>query len=202
MAAFTLIELLIAMSLTILVGGVLYLLQSTGLRSVTRGTTTLAMHSEVRRRLEIIVDDLLYAQEVLALTSDSIKVLRFRDGDDDGVYGDRALVVVEYKLTREDKQSVLTRAEAGEPPRKIIEADHIEADLFDAYYESGNINEPETSFLELFDKSVNDSEHRRRICFVRIRLNLRQHREFFSVTTGVTLRAARSRLSQPNWNLR
>ena len=47
-SGFTLIELLLGMSLTVLVGGILYLMQSTGMATVKKGATKLFLTSKVR----------------------------------------------------------------------------------------------------------------------------------------------------------
>ncbi|HPW60252.1 MAG TPA: prepilin-type N-terminal cleavage/methylation domain-containing protein, partial [Candidatus Rifleibacterium sp.] len=52
---FTLVELLMGMSLTLLVGGVLYLMQSTGMSTVRKGTSQLLLTSEIRNKMERMV---------------------------------------------------------------------------------------------------------------------------------------------------
>ena len=49
---FTLVEILMGMSLTVLVGGILYLMQSTGISTVNKGATKLLLTSEVRNKME------------------------------------------------------------------------------------------------------------------------------------------------------
>ena len=62
---FTLVELLMGMSLTILVAGILYLMQSTGVSTVNKGATQLMLTSEVRNKMELIVRDIRNAKEIL-----------------------------------------------------------------------------------------------------------------------------------------
>ncbi|MDD2998545.1 MAG: hypothetical protein PHV05_05740, partial [Candidatus Riflebacteria bacterium] len=71
---FTLVELLLGMSLTILVGGILYLMQTTGMSTVKKGTSQLLLTSEIRNKMERMVSDLRNAKEILEIQPDSIKM--------------------------------------------------------------------------------------------------------------------------------
>ena len=53
------------MSLTVLVGGILYLMQSSGISTINKGATKLLLTSEVRNKMEYIIEDLRNAKEVL-----------------------------------------------------------------------------------------------------------------------------------------
>ena len=50
---FTLVEVLLGMSLTVLVGGVLYLMQTTGMSTVQKGTSQLLLNSEIRNKMAL-----------------------------------------------------------------------------------------------------------------------------------------------------
>ena len=201
---FTLVELLLGMSLTILVGGVLYLMQSTGLQAVSKGTTRLTMHSEIRRKLERMVADLRSAQEILEITEDSIRISKFAVTDDEGEVGDAALIPVTYlvqKVKNADRWQLI-RTENREPPMEILDGSSIEIPMFSAYYlEEASQENPEPLFQE-FDIQENASDQRKRICFIRINLKLRQGKEFVNINTAVTMRGAYQRLLQPSWKLR
>jgi len=201
-SGFTLVELLLAMSLTVLVGGVLYLLQTTGLQTVKKGTTRLTIQSEVRRKLETMIADLQCAQEVLEITQNSIKISRFRDPRKEEDPSDISLVTVTYEIVKEEKKSILIRAEKGEQAKEIFSADHIEPEVFFPFYEDPG---PEGSLSPLFlpfDFVANDTGQRQRISFIRVRMKVRQNKEFITVITSVTLRAAHNRLLQSNWKFR
>ncbi|MBI3038582.1 prepilin-type N-terminal cleavage/methylation domain-containing protein [bacterium] len=199
---FTLVELLIGMALMVLVGGVLYLLQSTGISTVTKGTTRLTLQSEVRRKLEQLISDLRCAKEVLEITPDSIKVSKFKDTKEEETSGDESLVTVKYSLERNGPRAVFLREEGKESPTEILSVSHIEAEIFRPFYEQPPANSSEKSSFLPFDTKTNDSDQRKRISFIIVRMKLRQNKEFVSISTAITLRTVHNGMLQPHWNFR
>ena len=199
---FTLVELLLAMSLTVLVGGVMYLLQSTGLKTVSKGTTSLTMQSEMRRKMEVMVRDLRNSTEVLRIAPNSVKLLVYPRPTEDENLGNPKLQAVTYEFTRSGGRTRLIRTEEGRDPLEIFDADHIEEQVFFPFYEEPQPPDAKAPRFTAFDMHSNDSGQRKRISFVRVRMGVRQNREFFTVVTSVTLRGAHSRMLQPNWNFR
>lgn len=202
-AAFTLVELLIGMALTILMGGTLYLFQSQGLSTVTKGTIRLNLQSEIRRKLEKLVVDLRACNEVLEVQPDMIKFTRFRSSHEDSEAGEVNLDTITYTLAKSANRWSLLRAENNQQPAELITHDHIENNVFFPLYEdtqeAGSDSPPP---LLPFDMKSNDSGLRKRITFIRLRIKVRQAREFIGFTTAVTLRAPYHRLLQPNWKSR
>lgn len=198
---FTLVELLLAMSLTILVGGVMYLLQTEGLSTVAKGTARIALQSEMRRKMERLVTDLRGALEILEVRPDYLKISRFPDRIQEEEGEIPIPMVVSYEVIRNSKTVVLLRTERGEPPVEILSADHIGENIFCPFYVE-NVNDlpREGPHFVPFDMHINDSDQRRRIAFMRIQLQLRLGRENFTLTTAVTMRPALSRLLQPAWH--
>ena len=199
---FTLVELLIAMALSVLVGGILYLLQSTGLSQVSKGTTRLTLQSEMRRKLERLVQDLRCADEVAEITPDSIKILQRKSTGDENNSGDIELYTVNYSVEKKNKRSVLIRSDNKEPPTEIFAADHIESEVLFPFYEEPAIEDRENPNFFPYDMKTNDSGQRKNITFIRIRMKARQNKEFITLVTAVTLRPAHQRLIQPHWKLR
>jgi prepilin-type N-terminal cleavage/methylation domain-containing protein len=200
--AFTLVELLVAMALSILVGGILYLLQSTGLSQVTKGTIQLTMQSEVRRKVERMVSDLRCANEVLEISPDSIKISQLKntsDGDDPGTI---VHYTVTYSLERIGNRSHFFRKQDNEDPVDLFTVDHIDSEVFFPYYQVRPAPKEDLPFFHLFDMRENDSGKRRNICFIRIRLKTRQNKEYMVLATAATLRPAQHRLLQPAWKSR
>ena len=201
--AFTLVELLIGMSLTILVGGTLYLFQSQGLSTVTKGTIRLTLQSEIRRKLERLVADLRCANEIIDITPDSIKFTRFRDSIEEGQAGEVTFDTLTYSLAKSSNRWALLRAENNQQPVELIAHDHIENSIFSPYFlppATPELDEP--PMLTAFNMLENDSGQRKRIVFLRIKIRVRQNREFVGFTTAVTLRTPYQRLQQPNWKFR
>lgn len=197
--AFTLVELLLAMSLTVLVGGVMYLLQSHGLMSVAKGTTRLTLQSELRRKMERLVADLRGAKDVLEISGSSLKITRFPDRTEDEEETPTP-IIVNYQLVKKDNRCILWRSERGGDPLEVMSADFINDSIFFPFYEEPS---PDGGPLFLpFNLHENDSGQRSRITFIRIRMQVRQNRETFTLSTSVTLRAPHARLMQPNWHFR
>jgi Tfp pilus assembly protein PilE len=200
-AGFTLVELLIGMALSVLIGGILYLLQSTGLSQVSKGTTRLSLQSELRRKIELMVNDLKYAHEVLEISPSSIKISQHR-GAGDARSGDIEFRTITYTLEKIKKKSILLRSINQDAPTELFATDHIESDIFIPFYEESASEERHTPRFEPFDMKSNDSGQRKSITFIRIRMKARQMKEFVTLVTSVTLRPAHQLLYQPNWQLR
>lgn len=199
---FTLVELLIGMSLTVLVGGVLYLMQSTGLSTVKKGTSQLLLTSEIRNKMERIVADLRCAKEVLEISPDSIKIRCYKYSADKPDPGEDALVTVSYEVERGGRQNVLWRSENRENPIKMLSLDKIGTRLFQPLYEGYDPASPCGWSYYPFDMVSNDSGQRQRISMIKISLEFKQQNESSVLVTSVNLRPAASRMRQPNWKFR
>ncbi|MBF0545413.1 MAG: hypothetical protein HQM08_13315 [Candidatus Riflebacteria bacterium] len=200
--AFTLVELLVGMLLFILVGGVLYMVQSSGMRAATKGTTRLTMQSESRRKLELMVLDLRCANEILDISESSIRFTRYGQVDEEGAIGDETLKTIHYYLQKTGTQWAFFREVGKEEPKKMLQYDNIEPEIFFPYHELDPEKEHSDLLFLPFDFKTNDSGFKKRITFIRIILKLRQGREFTSISTSVTLRPAHSKLLQTGWRFR
>ncbi len=200
--AFTLVELLMGMSLTILVGGILYLMQSTGVSTVNKGATQLLLTSEVRNKMEHIVRDLRNAKEVLDIKPDYIKLRTYKYSIDKPEPGEDALVTVEYEVERNPRRNILWRSENRENPTKLLTLEKIGEEIFKAYYEANEENSPTGWQYFPFDMISNDSWQRQRITFIKVLLNFKQGKEEATLVTSATLRPASMRIRQPFWKLR
>lgn len=199
-SAFTLVEVLVAMSLMVLVGGVLYLIQSTGMSTVKKGSTRLFLTSEARNKIEYLVRDLRNAKEILEVSGDSIKIRTF-SSKKTGT-GDETLVTVQYEVERREKNCVFWRIENKENPQSLITVEKIGEEIFVPYYERPEENSVTGWTYVPYDLKSNDSGLRPLITFVKINLSFENAGEKVSIVTSATLRPAKSRLQQPNWKLR
>lgn len=199
---FTLVEVLMGMSLTILVGGVLFLLQSTGMSTVKKGTTQLLLTSEIRNKMERIVSDIRNAKEILDIKSDYIKLRSYKYSEDKPEPGEDALVTITYEVERNKQQHILWRIENRENPIKMLALDNIGEDLFQPFFEINDQNSPTGWIYQPFDMISNDSGQRQHISYIRIQLSFRQQNEAAVLATSAHLRAGASRLRQPNWKFR
>jgi hypothetical protein len=199
---FTLVELLLGMSLTILVGGILYLMQSTGMSTVRKGTSQLLLTSEIRNKMERMVADLRNAKEILEIKPDSIKMRCYKYSAEKPDPGEDALVTVTYEVERGGRQHVMWRTENRENPVKMLGVEKIGDRLFQPYYEGHDPASPTGWSYYPFDMVSNDSGQRARISMIRVNLDFRQQGESASLVTSVSLRPAATRIRQPNWKFR
>lgn len=199
---FTLVELLLGMSLTVLVGGVLYLLQSTGMSTVKKGTSQLMLTSEIRNKMERMVADIRNAKEVLDIKSDSIKLRTYKYSPEKPEPGEDALVTVTYEVERNEQRHILWRIENRENPVKMLALDNIGEKLFFPFFEAKDEASPAGWSYYPFDMISNDSGQRQRISFIKIHLSFRQLSESAELVTSATLRPASSRLKQTHWKIR
>lgn len=199
---FTLVELLLGMSLTVLVGGVLYLLQSTGMSTVKKGTSQLMLTSEIRNKMERMVADLRNAKEILDIKPDSIKIRTYKFSQEKPEPGEDALVTISYEIERTDRQHILWRIENRENPVRMMALDFISDKLFIPYFEGRDNDSPSGWSYFPFDMVSNDSGQRQKISFIRIHLSFRHLSESAELITSATMRPASSRLRQSNWKFR
>jgi Tfp pilus assembly protein PilV len=200
--AFTLVEVLISMTLTILVVGILYLLQSTGMSTVKKGTTQLLLTSEIRNKMEVIVKDFRNAKEILEISGDSVKLRTYKYSKEKPDAGEEALVTVTYEVERLEKACILWRSQNRDIPKKVLELEHITQDIFQPYYQRIMPEEPLGWVFEPYNLKENDSGQRKLISFVRIKLEFKNLGESATLITSANLRPAASIIKQPNWKLR
>ena len=199
---FTLVELLIGMCLMLLISGIIYLMHSTGVSTVNKGTTKLLLTSEVRNKIEYIVSDLRNAKQVLEVKPDYLKIQTYKYSIDKQDPGEDALVTVEYEVERTPNRCILWRNENRENPTKMLTFESIGEEIFKPYFEINEENSPAGWIYFPFDTNSNDSWQRTRISLIKIILNFKQGKETANLVTSVTLKPAQSRIRQPNWKLR
>jgi len=200
--AFTLVELLLAMSLTILVGGILYLMQSTGMSTVKKGTTQLLLTSEIRNNMERMVADIRNSKEVLEVKPDSIKLRVYKYTPEKPEPGEDALVTITYELEKVGRRHVLWRTENRENPLKLMSLEQIDDKIFFPYFESYDKASAVGWSYFPFDMISNDSGQRKKISFIQIRLKFIQQSESAELVTSANLRPATSIIRQPSWKFR
>ena len=200
---FTLVELLISMSLTVLVGGVLYLLQSSGMSTVRKGATQLTLTSLVRNKVEQLASELRCTKEIINISKSSIKFRCYKYSADHQEPGDGALVTITYEVAKSGKRYVLWKTVNRGNPIKLLSAHEINTDVFYPYFRGRDQHKytPGWSFIP-FDMVSNDSGQRKRISFIRLKLSLSEAKDSVSLTTSINLRPAESIVEQPNWKYR
>lgn len=200
--AFTLVEILIAMSLTVLVGGILFLLQSTGMSTVRKGTSQLIMTSEVRNKMELISSDIRTARDVLEVRPNYLRLRTYKHSSDAYYTGDSALVTVTYELEKTENRDILWRTVGRNNPVRLIYLESIDEQIFTPYFEYPDRESPTGWRFFPFNMDVNDSVQRNRISFFRLRLRFKHMNETAVLDTSVHMRPASSIIRQPNWKFR
>lgn len=199
---FTLVELLLGMSLTILVGGVLYLLQSTGMTTVKKGASQLMLTSEIRNKMERIVSDVRNSKEILEIRPDMIKLRCYKYSGEQSEPGESALVTVTYEVERNERRHILWRTVNRENPIQMLSLQRIGNQIFYPYFEADEPQTPPGWVYRPFNMVENDSFQRQRITHIKIQLEFSQGSESAVLVTSATMRPAASRLRQPNWKFR
>lgn len=199
---FTLVEVLLGMSLTVLVGGILYLMQSTGMSTVQKGTSQLMLNSEIRNKMERISNDLRNSKEILDIKPGLVKMRTYKYSSAQQNPGEDALVTITYEVEHNEKQHILWRTENRENPVKLLGLDKIGEEVFEPFYEGNDPASPVGWSLYPFDMISNDSGQRQRISLIKIKFDFTHQRETAVVVTSVRLRPASTRIRQPNWKFR
>lgn len=200
--AFTLVELLLAMSLTVLVGGVIYLFQSSGLTTVKRGMTQLTLTGELRNKMEQMVSELRCTKEVISISPNSIKIRCYDYSNSHPEPGESSLVTITYEVEKSKNRFVLWKTKNRSTPVKLISAKKMNMDVFHPYFEAHDPHSPTLWSFYSFDMVSNDSGQRKKISFIKITLSLSDTQDAVSVSTSVKLRPAASIVKQPNWKYR
>lgn len=200
--AFTLVELLLAMSLTVLVGGVIYLLQSSGMTTVKRGMTQLTLTAKLRNKMEQMVSELRCTKEILNISPNSIKIRCYDYSKSHPEPGESSLVTITYEVEKSKNRFVLWKTKNRGTPIKLISAKSINMDVFHPYFEGHNPHSPTLWSFYSFDMISNDSGQRKKITFIKITLRLSDTKDAVSLSTSVKLRPSASIVKQPNWKHR
>ncbi|MFC1742555.1 PilW family protein [Candidatus Riflebacteria bacterium] len=196
-SGFTLIEVSVALSISILVGGIVYSFWLFGMRTAGEGTSGLFLQGRVRRNLDKLIRELRCARFVNEINKNRIMISRFYDKDTEpnsSHGGGQEFKKVEYFVRKVGKMAEFVRKEYSEE-KVMFRCNSIAEGIFTPYYES-----PKEKKYYPFDMVENDSDQRRKITFIRLRFSLKQRRKTFRIYSSVTLRTPHKLLNQPNWN--
>jgi len=201
--AFTLIEILVAMALTVLVGGIVYLFHASGSMQVNKGASSLFISSDLRNKMEIITEDIRNSKAILSLTPEQLKLSTYKNRPPFEL-GDSSLVTVTYDIEKDSdrKRAILWRTEDKGKPEPLITCDDIEENAFRAYWKGSTEETDSGWYLYPFRSEQNDSWQREFISLVKIKLKVTVKGETAELETSVIPRPAESRTRQPNWKFR
>lgn len=117
-AAFSLLEIIIAMIIAVLVLGVLYMIFGSGSKQATVGTAKLETHHRLRMVTEVLKDDLREAERILTQTgvySDSLEYIKFGGlVDYNGLEVQPRLTKVKYSFDESEKRLLGVYGKDGE----------------------------------------------------------------------------------------
>lgn len=197
--AFTLIEVMIAITLTASIMTVAYTFLFFSNRTFSKGMDKIDVQKKIRSAMSRIAADLRSAKEIVRVDKDCLEFKKFIDDREEqqhiNLSGDTMSRLIKYEL----KKDVLGKQDAimlsvDNQEHKIMQFDSIDENLFEAYtYDKDDV-------LVMFDGRVNDSIQRSKISLVRVNFKIKQSNTEVILTTSINPRYLYGFKQQPYWN--
>jgi prepilin-type N-terminal cleavage/methylation domain-containing protein len=194
--AFTLVEILVAMSISLIVLSSIYLLFSSSTRTYNKTNLHSEILADTRICMDRMVRELRQAKSIVIINPSKL-IFEMYDSDDPGLFGVVGTKRVTYQLqTKDSGPDIFVRQEHGVEDKILYEDKvKIESNIFKAYVEDNK------TFRE-FRWQENFSEDRKKITLINIRLNVKAFADEnvrANVRTDAAIRHIHNRLSQPYW---
>lgn len=199
-SGFTLVEILVSMSISVLVLATIYMLFFSSNRILDTTSAQSDIISDLRILMDHMVRDLRHTKKIVQVTPSKITFEMF-DPEDLGIFGVVGTKRVSYahEVDKGGGGHLVRGGEGAFDENVMIKADvDLDEEIFHPYVEKA-----EGFGFTPFDWKVNFNEDRERISYIRIRLRASDRRNpqiQMEVISGVCLRHVHERLSQPNWN--
>jgi len=197
--AFTLIEVMIAITLTASIMTVAYTFLFFSNRTFSKGMDKIDVQKKIRSAMSRIAADLRSAMEIVRVDKDCLEFKKFIDDREEqqhiNLSGDTMSRLIKYEL----KKDVLGKQDAimvtiDNQEHKIMQFDSIDENLFEAYtYDKDDV-------LVMFDGRINDSIQRSKISLVRVNFKIKQSNTEVILTTSINPRYLYGFKLQPYWN--
>lgn len=197
--AFTLIEVMIAITLTASIMTVAYTFLFFSNRTFSKGMDKIDVQKKIRSAMSRIAADLRSAKEIVRVDKDCLEFKKFIDDREEqqhiNLQGDTMSRLIKYEL----KKDVLGKQDAimlsvDNQEYKIMQFDSIDENLFEAYtYDKDDV-------LVMFDGRINDSIQRSKISLVRVNFKIKQSNTEVILTTSINPRYLYGFKLQPYWN--
>lgn len=197
--AFTLLEVIISITLTAALMTVAYTFYFFTLRVSGPGVDKIEMQKKARMVIERICSDLRSAREIVRIEPGVLELKRFIDEKTEqehiNLSGDTMTrhVVYEFKKKALGKDDALyVTVDNGESV--LMHFNEIDGNIFEAYTFDPDEN------LVLFDYKENDSIMRSKISLVKIRFRVKTNKNEIVLSTAVNPRFLYGFKQQPYWN--
>lgn len=192
-AGFTLVEILIVLSLAVFILSGIYLFYFSSIRTSSRETVNLDLQKNGRIALEYIIRDLRAVCEFLEIKKDRIVMVKFPKTS--GYYSSGETEKITYVLRKNPEGADLLKRIKGGEERTILRIKEIGQDIFSAYYE--DIKNP--GQLVEFNYDENPSDQREHTSLIRVNLELKENNQSLSLQSHVCVRYIHTRNRQPFW---
>lgn len=197
--AFTLIEVMISITLTASIMTVAYTFLFFSNRTFSKGMDKIDVQKKIRSAMSRIAADLRSAKEIVRVDKDCLEFKKFIDDREEqqhiNLSGDTMSRLIKYEL----KKDVLGKQDAiilsvDNQEYKIMQFDAIDENLFEAYtYDKDDV-------MVMFDGRINDSIQRSKISLVRVNFKIKQSNTEVMLTTSINPRYLYGFKLQPYWN--
>lgn len=189
--AFTFVELLMVLSVSILVFGIIYHFYY----NVTKGATVTAEEAEIirdgRTFIEYCVRDFSCAVSIESITPKKIVFLKYQKQFNLNEINE--FVKVSYVLS--DNGTIFVRYEGGKN-EAVLKGVNIDPKVFTGYVEN-----PQTEKFRTYNFESGSSAERERISYIRIRLSMQKRGVRTTLITGVCLRPIHLKNLESGWNI-
>lgn len=196
---FTMIEVAVALSISVLVGGVVFSFWQFGIRHTTGGTDLLFLHSKVRSAMTQMIRELRAARFINSVKKNRIAFTRFYDKKTEPevtTSGDPDFRRIEYFVQKKNKRTYFIR-KVNDQAKPLFSCEAISDNLFIPYFE-----DPKKKTFHPFDMKENDSGKRRNITYIRLRFSVKNRKSLLHFFSGVGLRVPHRLMKQPHWNMK
>jgi len=207
--AFTLIELLIAFSISTILLGAIYFFYISFVKTgnKTRGMAILNM--VVNNKLERISKDLKYAVELTALYPDRISFKRQKLPDGELSVFDlesTKFETIEYSVKKEDGVVNFYRQSGFDSPEKMFNVRQCNSEVFRGYVlmaereQNSSLKKLPFPSFRTFDTHSQNSTDLARIPIIKISMELQTRVDKIFMVSKVFMPMIYSRLVEPDWN--
>lgn len=197
--AFTLIEVMIAITLTASIMTVAYTFLFFSNRTFSKGMDKIDVQKKIRSAMLKISSDLRSAKEIVRVDKDCLELKKFIDDREEqqhiNLSGDTMSRHVKYELKKKSSgnQDVIVLT-IDNQEYKLMQFDSIDENLFEAYtYDKDDV-------LIRFDGRINDSIQRSKISLVKVNFKIRQSNSEVALSTSINPRYLYGFKLQPYWN--
>ncbi len=197
--AFTLIEVMIAITLTASIMTVAYTFLFFSNRTFSKGMDKIDIQKKIRSAMNKMTADLRSAKEIIRVNKDCLELKKFIDDREEqqhiNLTGDTMSRSIKYELKKKiagGGDAIIMTVDNQE--YKIMHFDSIDDELFEAYTFDNE------DALILFDGRINDSIQRAKISLIKINFSIKQGNTDVILTTSVNPRYLFGFKQQPYWN--